>query len=166
MGQQGDSGEDASASADGDSPGLKLSSDLLSGLLFTLLGAAALYISWRYPTGTAARMGPGYFPRLVGGLLTLLGGILIVRSWFRPGEVIEVINLRPLVFVLLGTVAFGVLIERTGLLPASIVLIIAGRLARPDFRIVEVLLLSVGLAAGAALLFAYALGLSVKLHPF
>jgi hypothetical protein len=99
-------------------------------------------------------------------LLTLLGGILIVRSWFRPGELVDVISLRPLLFVLIGTVSFGALIERTGLLPASVVLIIAGRLARPDFRIVEVLLLAIGLAAAAALLFVYALGLSVKLHPF
>jgi hypothetical protein len=164
MDQQTDSSRPASG---GDSrSGLRLSSDLLSGLLFALLGAAALYISWRYPAGTPARMGPGYFPHLVGGLLTLLGGILIVRSWFRPGELVDVISLRPLLFVLIGTVSFGALIERTGLLPASIVLIIAGRLARPDFRIVEVLLLAIGLATAAALLFVYALGLSVKLHPF
>ena len=52
---------------------LLLSTDLLSGLLFAALGAGALYISWRYPAGTAARMGPGYFPHLVSSLLVLLG---------------------------------------------------------------------------------------------
>jgi putative tricarboxylic transport membrane protein len=161
MDQQGKQASDGEGA-----PALKLSSDLLSGLLFTLLGVGALYVSWQYPAGTAARMGPGYFPHLVSGLLTLLGVILILRSWFQPGEFVDAINLRPLLFVLIGTVSFGVLIERTGLLPASIVLIIAGRLARPDFKIAEVLLLAVGLAAAAALLFVYALGLGVKLHPF
>jgi hypothetical protein len=145
---------------------LLLSTDLLSGLLFAALGAGALYISWRYPAGTAARMGPGYFPHLVSSLLVLLGGILIVRAWFRPGETIAILDLRPLLFVLLGTVAFGLLIERAGLIAASVVVVVASRLARPDFRPLEVLLLAAGLAAAAALLFVYALGLSVRLLPF
>ena len=96
----------------------------------------------------------------------LLGGILIVRAWFRPGETIAIVDLRPLLFVLLGTVAFGLLIERAGLIAASVAVIVAGRLARPDFRFLEVLLLAVGLAGGAALLFVTALGLSVRLLPF
>ena len=145
---------------------LLLSTDLLSGLLFAALGAGALYISWRYPAGTAARMGPGYFPHLVSSLLVLLGGILIVRAWFRPGETIAALDLRPLMFVLLGTLAFGLLIERAGLIAASAVVVVASRLARPGFRAVEVLLLAAGLAGGAALLFVYALGLSVRLLPF
>jgi hypothetical protein len=145
---------------------LLLSTDLLSGLLFAALGAGALYISWRYPAGTAARMGPGYFPHLVSSLLVLLGCILIVRAWFRPGETIAILDLRPLLFVLLGTVAFGLLIERAGLIAASAVVVVASRLARPGFRPVEVLLLAAGLAGGAALLFVYALGLSVRLLPF
>jgi hypothetical protein len=145
---------------------LLLSTDLLSGLLFAALGAGALYISWRYPAGSAARMGPGYFPHLVSSLLVLLGSILIVRAWFRPGETIAILDLRPLLFVLLGTVAFGLLIERAGLIAASAVVVVASRLARPDFRAVEVLLLAAGLAGGAALLFVYALGLSVRLLPF
>ena len=143
-----------------------LSTDLLSGLLFTALGVGALCISWRYPAGTAARMGPGYFPHLISGLLVFLGTILIVRSWFRPGETIAIIDLRPLLFVLLGTIAFGLLIERAGFIAACVVLIVASRLARPDFRIVEVLLLATGLAACSAALFIYALGLSVRLLPF
>jgi hypothetical protein len=130
-----------------------------------VLGAGALYISWRYPAGTAARMGPGYFPHMVSGLLVLLGGILIVRSWFRPGETIAIVDLRPLLFVLAGTIAFGLLIERAGFLAASVALVTASRLARPDFRALEVLLLATGLAACAALLFVYALGLSVRLLP-
>jgi hypothetical protein len=158
--------ETAQRSASPGSPGrLILSTDLLSGLLFVGLGAGALYVSWGYPAGTAERMGPGYFPHLVGGLLVALGAILVVRSWIRPGETIEIIDLRPLIFVLAGTIAFGVLLERVGLLLASVVLIVASRLARPDFRIVEVLALGLGLAAVSAALFVYALGLSVRLLP-
>jgi putative tricarboxylic transport membrane protein len=145
---------------------LRLSTDLLSGLLFAALGATALYVSWRYPAGTAARMGPGYFPHLVGGLLLLLGGILALRALWRPGERVGTLDLRPLVFVLIATCSFGFLIERAGLLVAGVVLVVAARLARPDFRLLEVLLLAVGLAACATLLFVYALGMNVRLLPF
>ena len=142
-----------------------LSTDLLSGLLFAAVGAAALYISWRYPAGTAARMGPGYFPHLVGGLLVLLGSVLAVRAWIRPGPAIAIIDVRPAIFVLAGTVSFGFLLERFGLVMASVVLIVASRLGRPDFKLLEVLLLAAVLVTGATLLFVYALGLSVRVFP-
>lgn len=145
---------------------LRVSTDLLSGLLFAALGATALYVSWRYPAGTAARMGPGYFPHLVGGLLLLLGSILAARALVRPGERVGTLDLRPLVFVLIATCAFGFLIERAGLLAASLVLVVAARLARPDFKLAEVLLLAAVLAAGVAALFVYALGMNVRLLPF
>jgi hypothetical protein len=146
-------------------PGLNVSTDLLSGLLFAALGTGALYISWRYPAGTAQRMGPGYFPHLVSGLLVALGAILIARSWFRPGETIAIVDLRPLLFVLIGTCAFGLLIERAGFIAACVAVVVTSRLARPDFRFLEVLLLAAGLAACSAALFVYALGLSVRLLP-
>ena len=40
--------------------------DFWSGVLFTLLGVGALVIGSKYTLGTAARMGPGYFPRILG----------------------------------------------------------------------------------------------------
>src|SRR5262245_18384285 len=138
----------------------RLSTDLVSGLLFAGLDTGALVISWHYPGGTAARMGPGYVPHLVGALLVLLGGTLIVRAAIRPGELIAAETLRPLIAVLAGTLAFGLLIGRARLIVAGIVLVAASRLARPDFRPLEVLALAVVLSVASTLVSVTGLGLT------
>jgi len=143
---------------------IRLSTDLLTGLLFLALGGFAIIYGWNYPVGSAVRMGPGYYPLLVSCGLALLGTILIIRSFFLPGETIGTIALRPLLFVLIGTLVFGLLVERTGFVLASIVLVFAARLADRDFRFTEVALLAALLIALIAGLFW--LGLSLPLKPF
>ena len=140
--------------------------DFAAGLIYILAGGGFSLGALNYKLGEPARMGPGYFPHLVGGLLLLLGTILAVRALFRPGERVGTLDLRPLLFVLIATCAFGFLIERAGLLVASVILVVAARLARPDFRLIEVLLLAAVLAACVAALFVYALGMNVRLLPF
>ena len=54
--------------------------DFWSGALFIAIGIATIVLGSRYTLGTAARMGPGYFPRILGILLIALGGILAVRA--------------------------------------------------------------------------------------
>jgi hypothetical protein len=120
----------------------------------------------RYPIGSAVRMGPGYFPRIVSSGLTLLGLVLIVRSLLRGGEAIGVIALRPLVLVLLGTLAFGLLIERAGFWLASIVLVFASRLVEQELRLAEVAGLALILTALITVIFRYGLGLPMQLLPF
>ena len=51
--------------------------DFYAGLLFIAFGVAAIVIGSNYALGTAARMGPGYFPRILGILLVTLGAILV-----------------------------------------------------------------------------------------
>ena len=59
--------------------------DFWSGVIFIIFGLAAIIIGRDYSMGTAGRMGPAYFPTILGGLLTLIGSIGIVRSMFiRP----------------------------------------------------------------------------------
>ena len=143
---------------------VRLSTDLLTGLLFLALGGFAIVYGWHYPIGTAARMGPGYYPLAVSLGLVLLGAVLIIRSFFVASETIGSIALRPLIFVLLGTLAFGLLVERTGFVIASFVVVFAARLADRDFRLIEVTLLAAFLVAFVGALFW--LGLSLPLKPF
>ena len=89
--------------------------DFFSGLLFVAFGAAALVISNSYTIGTAARMGPGYFPRAVCILLILLGGALSVSDLLREGERIEGWAWKPLVLVTLSSLAFAFLLKPIGL---------------------------------------------------
>jgi hypothetical protein len=146
---------------------IRLTTDFLTGVLFLALGGFAIIYGSRYAVGTAARMGPGYFPLIASSGIVLLGIVLVVRSLLRGGEGLGSVHVRPLALVLLGTFLFGLTIERFGLLVAGSILVIASRLADRDFRIVEVGLLALGLVLLAAGIFQYGLGLpALRLLPF
>ena len=145
---------------------LRLSTDLLTGLLFIAFGAFVLLYGLQYPFGTSARMGPGYYPRVISIGLMLIGAILAARSYFIEDERPEPIFVRPLFVVIAATVGFGLLIERAGLITAAAVLIIVARLADQDFRPLEVVGLCVVLIAFSAAVFWYGLSLPFQLLPF
>ena len=144
---------------------IRLSTDLLTGLLFLALGAFAMIYGSRYPLGTAARMGPGYYPLLASSGLILLGLVLVVRSFIMATNEVGAINVRPLVLVLAGTLAFGLLIDRSGFIIAGLVLVFAARLADRDFRPLEVTILAVSLVAFTLAIFRYGLGMPLRLWP-
>jgi len=145
---------------------IRLTTDLLTGLLFLGLGTFAITYGWNYPIGTAARMGPGYFPWIVAAGLLLLGGILVGRSILIENEadVLGEVAVRPLLTVLAGTLAFALMVERFGFVLTGFVLVFAARLADRDFRLVEVTILAAVLVAFVAAMFW--LGLSLPLRPF
>ena len=60
---------------------IKSQKDFFSGLLYTLVGAAFAYGATSYNIGTGARMGPGYFPLLLGSILAIIGAS-IALVWF------------------------------------------------------------------------------------
>ena len=60
--------------------------DFLAGLMFIAFGAAAAGLAQNYNMGTAARMGPGYFPTVLGGVLAVLGVIILMESFVVEGE--------------------------------------------------------------------------------
>jgi putative tricarboxylic transport membrane protein len=144
---------------------LRLSTDLLTGILFLALGAFAMIYGSRYPLGTAARMGPGYYPLLASSGLILLGLVLVVRSFIMAMEEVGAINVRPLILILAGTLAFGLLIDRAGLIIAGLFLVFAARLADKGFRPLEVAVLAVCLVVFTLAIFRYGLGMPLKLWP-
>jgi hypothetical protein len=145
---------------------IRLSTDLLTGVLFLALGGFAIIYGSRYAVGTAARMGPGYFPLMASSGICILGLILVGRSLLGAGETIGRVQLRPIVFVLLGTLLFGRIIEYAGLLVAGLVLVVAARLADRELRPVETVVLALVLVLLAAAVFKYALGLPLRFLPF
>ena len=86
-----------------------------AGLLFIGLGIAAIAVGSKYNLGTAARMGPGYFPRILGLLLLLLGAIITLRGLRGHGERVPPWKWRPTLVVLLSVVAFGLIMAKVGL---------------------------------------------------
>lgn len=148
--------------------------DLLGGLLLLSIGAGAIFIALGYPIGTAARMGAGYMPIVLGGALVGLGLILVVGAFWNTvpseppepeDEARQAIPIRPLVVLPLAVVVFGLLLERVGLAVASVAAVmIAGAAYRP-YRPLETAVLAVVLTAAAILLFAVALGMPFRIWP-
>ncbi len=145
---------------------IRISTDLLTGLFFLALGGFAIAYGSRYPVGTAARMGPGYFPLLASSGLVLLGLVLVARAVIGASEQVGAVNPRSLLFVLAGTLAFGLLIERGGLLLSGVLLVFAARFAERDVRPVETGILAACLLAFTVAVFWYGLGLPLRLLPF
>jgi hypothetical protein len=106
--------------------------------------------------GTAGRMGPAYFPSVLGGLLSLVGAASLIRSFFREGEPIGRLYWRELALVLVAVLLFGFLVRDAGLIPATLVLIMISSYAGQKFNLAK----AIALAIGAAL---FAVGLFVKL---
>jgi len=130
--------------------------DFWSGIVFLLFGLSAIVIGQDYEMGTAGRMGPAYFPSVLGGLLSLVGAASLIRSFFRQGEPIGRLYWRELALVLVAVLLFGFLVRDAGLIPATLVLIMVSSYAGQKFNLAK----SIALAIGAAL---FAVGLFVKL---
>ena len=142
---------------------LRNNRDLWAGVMLIVTGVAAVVMARDYHFGTALRMGPGYFPSVLGGLLVLFG-LYLVAQGLRSGEQIEGNwSLRGLIVLPLALVLFGLLMEHAGFVPALMVLIVGSALASSEFRLIEVLLLAVGLTAFSVALFIYGLGLPYPL---
>ena len=136
---------------------VKSPQDLGAGLVFILIGAAGYYFGQDLTTGTAARMGPGYFPMLLSGLIILIGLVVALRGLAIEGPSVERIQLRPIVFIVAAILMFGYLLDALGLVLTTIALTLVAAYARRDANLRETLLLGGGLAVFAVVVFVYAL---------
>ena len=142
---------------------LRENQDFWAGASLIAVGVTAILIARNYQFGSALRMGPGYFPIILGGILTLFGLFLMARSP-RSAETIERgWSLRALIIIPVAFVLFGILMTHAGFIPALIVLIFISALATTEFRLIEVVLLSLGLTAACVAVFIYGLGLPYPL---
>jgi hypothetical protein len=117
--------------------------DFWAGVLFVLTGVAAIVIGSRYNLGTAARMGPGYFPRILGMLL----------RW------------RPTLVVLGSVVLFGLIVNRVGLALSTVILIVLASAASTELRWKEALVSGLLLATLAVGVFIIGLKLQLPIWP-
>ena len=134
--------------------------NFMSGLFFTGVGALGIFLAQDYPMGTALRMGPGYFPIVLSGMMILFGVYCLVQGLLKP----EKLNgpnwsVRALVILPIATVVFGLLMEHGGFIPALIALVLISAYAGDEFKLVEVLILAVGLTVASWALFIWGLGL-------
>jgi hypothetical protein len=138
--------------------------EFLAGLLFAAIGAGALVMALGYRIGTATAMGPGFVPMLLGIMLIGLGLAATLRATrVSDGGTIGRFPVVPTVTVLAGVALFGVLVPVAGLVPATVTLVLLGCLPRLRAAPLEVLTIAVVLAAAAAGLFVWTLGMPFRL---
>lgn len=148
---------------------IKSVQDFWCGVLFTVLGVLAMYLARDYEMGTALRMGPGYFPTWLGGILIGFGLVIGALSFRIVGEADEGLRLanwawRPWLVLTATLALFASLMEAgVGFVPSLLVLIIGCALAHKDVHWRETLLLSVVVTAGAVAIFTYGLGMPYPL---
>ena len=137
---------------------VKSPQDLGAGLVFLAIGIAGLYFGNDLAFGTSARMGPGYFPILLSGLIIVVGLVVGFQGLTVEGPPIEKVQLRPIAFIIAAILIFGFLIESIGLALTAILLTIFAAYARPEVKLSETILLGVGLALFTVVVFVYVLG--------
>ena len=139
--------------------------DFWSGVLFFAIGLFAVVVGSKYTLGTAARMGPGYFPRILGILMIVLGAILALRSFRISGPPLPKWKLRPTAVVLGSVVLFGAIVQSVGVAISTVVLIVVASAASHEFRPLESLIAGVLLSALAVGVFVVGLKLQLPIWP-
>jgi hypothetical protein len=138
--------------------------DVLGGLLLAVFGILGLAFGASLDMGTARRMGPGFFPKLLSWLLIAIGALIGAQGALAPGgEAASRVTWRPLVLITMAVLAFQLLIDRLGLIVATAAVVALGAVGGRDARPVEVGVLAVILAACTAVLFVYVLNLPLPL---
>ena len=140
------------------------SKDFWSGAIFAAAGLAAVGIARNYSMGTAVRMGPGYFPTMLGGLLAFIGCVLIVRAVMRPGPSVGRLAYSKLFLITVSNLLFALLLRRLGLVAALILLVVVSAYASKRFRWPIATALAVGLAVGSSIVFVWLLGLPIPIR--
>ena len=156
---------------------IKSQKDFFSGLMFTVVGMGFAWGANQYPVGTGARMGPGYFPMLLGIVLAVLGGLVMFNSLIEnapdDGDEIGAFAWKPLCYILGANLLFGIClgglpsigVPPMGLIAGIYALTIVASLAGEDFKLREVLVLATILAIGSYLAFVSVLKLQMPVWP-
>jgi Tripartite tricarboxylate transporter TctB family len=137
--------------------------DLWAGLMFIVVGAAAMFVASDYRFGSIRNMGSGFFPMVLGSLLIALGAYIAVRGLRSMEKIRSAIAVRPLILIPLSFVLFGKVMQATGFVPALVVIIILACAAGPEFKITETLLIATVLTIIAIAVFVWGLGLQFTL---
>ena len=141
--------------------------DFSIGILYAVISAMALFLAKDYPFGTPARIGPGFLPIIVAGLLMAMALLSILRSLRVDGEKQDSVKLMPIILVLGAILGFALLVETAGFLIAGFVLLVLSARASVFFRAdTRILLGGIVLVAICALIFIRGLGVAMPLIGF
>jgi Tripartite tricarboxylate transporter TctB family len=160
----------------GDNVNIKSQKDFFSGLMFIIVGAAFAIGAYNYSMGEGARMGPGYFPRLLGILLAVLGSVVLFKSLTvatPDGDKIGSFAWRPMIFIIGANLVFGLCIgglpaiklPALGLIAGIYALTFISSCAADRYNVKEVFVLATFLAILSYLAFIVLLKLQFPVWP-
>jgi len=136
--------------------------DLIAGVGLMVLAAFFGWQTLGLPIGTSLRMGPGYFPMILSGLLFLLGLLVTVQSFGRDGEPMGPIAWRGIFFILPAPIFFGLTVRGLGFVPALFITTLIASQASVKMRPLSALVLAVAVTVISTLIFSYGLGLPFR----
>jgi hypothetical protein len=141
--------------------------DLWSGIMFVVLGVVFIVLSRQYQLGTAAKMGPGYFPTVLGGILALLGLMIVATAFSKsnPEAKLAPVGWRELFLLLLAVALFAILLPKLGLIVSLWVLIFVAALGSYEFNLKETFLSAIVLSVLGWGVFAKGLELQLAVWP-
>ena len=140
--------------------------DFWAGLMF--IGFGGFFMIWalsHYQMGSAVRMGPAYFPAVLGGLLVFLGILVLVESFAMAGPPVPRFMFRPLILISAGCVLYGYLMKPLGLVLATGVLVVIAAFGGHEFKWKEVTILYIVLVVFSLLVFVKGLTLPFPICP-
>jgi len=155
---------------------IKSQKDFFAGLMFAVVGGAFAWGASTYNVGNGARMGPGYFPLMLGILMSLIGLAIMFTSMTaetEDGEPIGKWAWKQIVYIIGANLAFGLLlgglpsigVPAMGMIVAIYALVIIASLAGHEFDLKKVLVLATVLAIGSYIAFIWALKLQIQVWP-
>jgi hypothetical protein len=140
--------------------------DLIGGALLTALGVFVALYSERWDFGTAARMGPGFFPTVLGWILAVLGVLIALPAWFRRTEQTLHVQWKSLLCVLGAVVLFALTLRTLGLVLATFAASFVATLADDEITWPGRVYVAAGVAALTLVIFIGGLGMVLPVWPW
>jgi hypothetical protein len=137
-----------------------------AGLMF--IGFGLFFMIWaltHYQMGTAVRMGPAYFPAVLGGLLAFLGLLVLLEAFALEGPKVPAFAFRPLILISAACVVYGYVMKPAGLILGTAALVFISAFGGHEFKWKEVTILYVLLIVFSLLVFVKGLGLPFPICP-
>ncbi|MBS1227323.1 MAG: hypothetical protein H6R17_600 [Proteobacteria bacterium] len=137
--------------------------DFWTGVIYIVIGGAAIFLGRDYGMGTAMKMGPAYFPVILSSLLILIGAISVIRSFLKPGTPVGTVAWKGLALVIASTVLFGFIVRGAGMAIALPLMVILSACASTRFRWQYALALAAGVTVFCILIFQVGLGVPLPI---
>lgn len=142
---------------------IPVNKDMVAGAIFVTFAIGFGVVSTAYPMGSAAQMGPGYYPLLLSGVLGVLGLFIGLAGWRKPAQQMVVVRPLALISVLAAPLLFAVTLRPLGFLPGVILTSLLATMAAPRMSWMARILTAIGLALGCTAIFIWALGIPLPL---